>query len=205
MFLHRSEALSTHADMFSKMLSLVQLKERIPIVVTSLFPDVLNDTKFLRSSSLVTYLHLILKILFWKATSNIPVTNKYLVCSCRTVDLFHDSDENDFDAIVARMEISVADVMMELGYGCTSDTSKCKEVLSIFLPFTEVTLARILGMVVRTHAGLEVNTTTLSSFLMEVAGKPISDLRLLRSWDANVLVNSIKQLVRCVLILLCAS
>lgn len=107
---------------------------------------------------------------------------------------FCDSDGNDFDTIVARMEISVADVMMELGYGCTSDTSKCKEVLSIFLPFTEVTLARILGMVVRTHTGLEDNTTPLSSFLLAIAGKPISDLRLLCSWDASVLVNSIKQL-----------
>ncbi|KAL2892492.1 CCR4-NOT transcription complex subunit 1 [Bienertia sinuspersici] len=114
----------------------------------------------------------------------------------RSMDLFYDSNEDDFDAIVAEMEkeISMADVMKELGYGCTISSSKCKDMLSLFMPLTEATIARIVGIVVRTHAGLEDNTTTFSSFLSAVGSNPLSDLPHLSSWDFNVLVETIKQL-----------
>lgn len=114
----------------------------------------------------------------------------------RSMELFYDYDENDFDAIVAEMEeeISMADVMKELGYGCTMDTSKCKEILSLFLPLTEATVARILGTVIRTNAGLEDNTTTFSAFLSAIGCNSVSDLPSLSSWNVGVLVDSIKQL-----------
>lgn len=113
------------------------------------------------------------------------------------MDLFYDSNEDDFDAIVAEMEkeISMADVMKELGYGCTISASKCKEILSLFMPLTEASIARILGIVVRSHAGLEENTSTFSSFLSAIGSNPLSDLPFLSSWDVNVLVETIKQLV----------
>jgi len=118
------------------------------------------------------------------------------------MELFYNYDENDFDAIVAEMEkeISMADVMKELGYGCTTDTSKCKEILSLFLPLTEATVARILGTVIRTNAGLEDNTTTFSAFLSAIGCSPVSDLPSLSSWNVGVLVDSVKQLVSLVVI-----
>ncbi|KMT00009.1 hypothetical protein BVRB_1g018420 isoform D [Beta vulgaris subsp. vulgaris] len=162
MFLHRCEGLSKHVDTFTQMLSLMQLKEGVPLVLSPLLPDDLNETKFIS----------------------------------RSMDLFYDSNEDDFDAIVAEMEkeISMADVMKELGYGCTMSASKCKEILSLFMPLTEATIARILGIVVRTHAGLEDNTTTFSSFLSAIGSNPLADLPYLSSWDVNILVETIQLL-----------
>ncbi|XP_021748044.1 CCR4-NOT transcription complex subunit 1-like isoform X1 [Chenopodium quinoa] len=164
MFLHRCEGLSKHVDTFTQMLSLMQLKEGVPFILAPLVPDDLNDTKFLSD--------------------------------CRSMDLFYDSNVDDFDTIVAEMEkeISMADVMKELGYGCTISASKCKEILSLFMPLTEASIARILGIVVRSYAGLEDNTTTFSSFLSAIGSNPLSDLPYLSSWDVNILVETIKQL-----------
>ncbi|XP_057532309.1 uncharacterized protein LOC130810318 isoform X1 [Amaranthus tricolor] len=114
----------------------------------------------------------------------------------RSMDLFYDANEDDFDAIVAEMEkeISMADIMKELGYGCTTNAAKCKELLSLFMPLTEATIARILGIVVRTHAGLEDNATTFSSFLSAIGSSPLSDIPCPSSWDVSILVETIKQL-----------
>ncbi|GAB4861940.1 hypothetical protein Ancab_037195 [Ancistrocladus abbreviatus] len=114
----------------------------------------------------------------------------------RNLDFLSDCSENDFDTIVAEMEkeMSMADVMKELGYGCTIDASKCKEVLSLFLPLTELTISRILGTVARTYTGLEENQNTFSAFLSAVGSSPITDLPVLSSWNVGVLVDSIKEL-----------
>ncbi|XP_074263170.1 uncharacterized protein LOC141585978 isoform X2 [Silene latifolia] len=113
----------------------------------------------------------------------------------RNMDLFYDSND-DFDSLVAEMEkeISMADVMKELGYGCSTDASKCKEILSLYLPLTEVTVARILGTVVRTHAGLEDSSTAFSAFLSAIGSNAMFELPRLSSWNVNILVDSIKQL-----------
>ncbi|GMH00621.1 hypothetical protein Nepgr_002460 [Nepenthes gracilis] len=104
--------------------------------------------------------------------------------------------ENDFDAVVAEMEseISMADVMKELGYGCTIDASKCKEVLSLFLPLTELTLSRILGTIARTRTGLEDNQNTFTAFLSAIGSSSIFDLPSVSSWNIGVLVDSVKEL-----------
>ncbi|KAL9234369.1 hypothetical protein vseg_009249 [Gypsophila vaccaria] len=114
----------------------------------------------------------------------------------RSMDLFYDSNDNEFESIVAEMEkeISMADVMKELGYGCSADASKCKDILSLFLPLTEATIARILGTVVRTHAGLEDNSTAISSFLSAIGSNATSELPYLSSWNVSILVDSMKQL-----------
>jgi len=80
------------------------------------------------------------------------------------MDLFHDCAEDDFDSILAEMEkeMSMGDIMKELGYGCTVNASQCKEILSLFLPLTEITLSKILGTIARTQAGLEDNQNMLS-------------------------------------------
>lgn len=62
MFLNRTEGLSKHVDSFMQMLSLVQLKETPPFVLTPLLPDEVHDPNFLRWYTLFNYL-VLLKIL----------------------------------------------------------------------------------------------------------------------------------------------
>ncbi|KAA8539793.1 hypothetical protein F0562_026485 [Nyssa sinensis] len=113
----------------------------------------------------------------------------------RNVNLFYGSRENEFDAIVAEMEneTSMADIMRELGYGCTIDASHCKEVLSLFLPLTEATLSRILGTVARTHTGLADNQNCYSTFCAAIGSSITSETSCPNSWNVDVLVDSIKQ------------
>ncbi|BBG97359.1 transcription regulator [Prunus dulcis] len=112
------------------------------------------------------------------------------------VGLFHESGENDFDAILAEMEkeMSMGDIMKELGYGCTVDSSQCKEILSLFLPLTEFTISKILGMISCTHAGLEDNQNTFSTFRLALGDSTLSDMPMLNTWNIDVLVDTIKQL-----------
>ncbi|XP_050387579.1 uncharacterized protein LOC126803899 isoform X2 [Argentina anserina] len=114
----------------------------------------------------------------------------------RNVDLFHESGENDFDAILAEMEkeMSMGDIMKELGYGCTVDTSQCKEILSLFLPLNEITISKILGTISCTHAGLEDNQNTFSTFRLALGYISSSDLPMLNTWNIDVLVDTINQL-----------
>lgn len=111
--------------------------------------------------------------------------------------MIYESSENEFDAILAEMEkeLNMADLMKELGYGCTTNVSQCKEMLSLFLPLTEITVARILGTIVRTNTGLEHNQSTYLTFCSAIGGSSLPDLPLLDSWNIDVLVDSIKLLV----------
>ncbi|KAL2514000.1 transcription regulator [Forsythia ovata] len=114
----------------------------------------------------------------------------------RHLDLFNEGSEDDFDAILAEMEkeISMADMMKELGYGCTVDVSQCKEMLSLFLPLTEVKIARILGTIAQTYAGLDDSQTAFTTFRSALGSNSVSDPPLLDSWNIEILVDSIKQL-----------
>ncbi|CAL5401263.1 unnamed protein product [Camellia sinensis] len=113
----------------------------------------------------------------------------------RSLVLF-EGDENDFDAVLAEMEkeMSMSDIMKELGYGCTVNVSRCVEMLSLFLPLTEITVSRILGTIARTHAGLEDNQNAFSTFYYALGTDSSSDLPLMSSWNIDVLIDSIKQL-----------
>lgn len=91
--------------------------------------------------------------------------------------------------------MSIADIMKELGYGCTANVLQCKEMLSLFLPLTEVTVARILGMVVHTRSGIEDNQNVFSTFRAALGSSTVSDPSPLNSWNADVLIDAIKQLV----------
>lgn len=114
------------------------------------------------------------------------------------MDLFSGCSGNDFDTVLAEIEkeMSMADVMTELGYGCTIDTSHCKEMLSLFQPLNDVTLSKLLGTIACTHTGLEDGQNTYATFCTAVGGSLASDSSLLNSWNVDVLVDSIKQLVR---------
>ncbi|KAL1548658.1 transcription regulator [Salvia divinorum] len=108
----------------------------------------------------------------------------------------NEGGEDDFDAILAEMEkeISIADVMCELGYGCTANLAQCKEMLSLFLPLTDATVAKILGTIARTYAGLDDSQNVFATFRSALGGNGALDMPPLNSWNVDVLVDSIKQL-----------
>lgn len=122
----------------------------------------------------------------------------------RHLDLFHEGGEDDFDAMLAEMEkeISMADVMSELGYGCTVSVSQCKEMLSLFLPLTDATTAKILGTIARTNAGLDDSQNAFATFRSALGSCGVVEVPSLNSWNVNVLVDSIKQLVSSMIYLL---
>ncbi|KHG27375.1 CCR4-NOT transcription complex subunit 1 [Gossypium arboreum] len=114
----------------------------------------------------------------------------------RNIDFFDESEENDFDALLAEMEkeMSMGDIIKELGYGCTTDAAHCKEILSLYLPLTEVTISRILGAITRTYVGLEDNQIAFSTFSLALGCGNSLDLPPLSSWNVDVLIKTIKQL-----------
>ncbi|TKY68978.1 CCR4-NOT transcription complex subunit 1 [Spatholobus suberectus] len=113
----------------------------------------------------------------------------------RNMELFHESGENDFDAILAdiQKEMNMGDIMKELGYGCTVDVSQCKEIFSLFLPLTEKTLSKLLGAIACTHTGLEDNQNTYITF-RAAHGYNVSELPPLNSWNIDVLIDTVKHL-----------
>ncbi|KAJ0100167.1 hypothetical protein Patl1_19850 [Pistacia atlantica] len=161
-FLYRSEGLAKHVDSFMQMLSLMDPKERTPLILAPLLSSNLQEAR-----------------------------------SLGNLDTFYGCSESEFDAILAEMEreTSMADIMRELGYGCTFNSSHCKEVLSLFSPLTEVTLSRILSTIARTFVGLEDNQNSYSTFCSAIGSTASSDLNGFSSWNVDVLVNSIKELV----------
>ncbi|XP_021286308.1 CCR4-NOT transcription complex subunit 1-like [Herrania umbratica] len=114
----------------------------------------------------------------------------------RNLDMFQSCNENDFDFLLVEMEseTSMADIMREVGYRCTTDSTHCKEVLSNFLPLNEVTLSRILSTVARTYTGLEDSQLSHSIFCSAIGSSAAFDISCPGSWNVDVLVDSIKQL-----------
>lgn len=117
------------------------------------------------------------------------------------MDLFNEGDEDNFDSILAEMEkeSSMADMMNELGYGCTANVTQCKEMLSLFLPLSDVTIAKILGTIARTYVGLDDSQNVFTTFCSALGGNIGLEQPSLNSWNVDVLVDSIKQLVSSVL------
>ncbi|PWA89109.1 transcription regulator [Artemisia annua] len=114
----------------------------------------------------------------------------------RNMDFLTEGNDNEFDAILAEMEreMNIAEMLKELGYKCTSDVSVCKDLLSSFSPLTEVTIARILGAIVRSDAGLQDHENAFSTFFSALGIGSLPDMPPANSWNTDVLVESIKQL-----------
>ncbi|XP_024992565.1 CCR4-NOT transcription complex subunit 1 isoform X2 [Cynara cardunculus var. scolymus] len=112
------------------------------------------------------------------------------------IDFLSEGNDDEFDAILAEMEkeMSMADMLRELGYKCTLDVSLCKDLLSSFSPLTEITVARILGTIVRFDAGLQDHENAFSTFCSALGRGSLSDMSSLNSWNTDVLIESIKQL-----------
>ncbi|RZC68421.1 hypothetical protein C5167_031663 [Papaver somniferum] len=123
-----------------------------------------------------------------------PLSN--LIDMCQVSSIRESDFEHDLDDILAEIEkeMSMADIVKELGYGFTVDASHCKDILSIFLPLTEVAICRLLSTIAPTHVGLEDLQSTYSTFCS--AGKICcsADSSSLSSWNSDVLLKSIELL-----------
>lgn len=129
--------------------------------------------------------------LFTPYVQLLTLSNAFLLC-CRCIDF-----DTEFDAILAEIdkEISVGDLMGELGCGVTADAQLCKDILSSFAPLTEATISRILANVARTCADLEDNHTTFSTFSLVLGCCIPTELSTPMSWSVDILTETITQLV----------
>ncbi|CAN6460845.1 unnamed protein product [Victoria cruziana] len=107
-----------------------------------------------------------------------------------------ESTDHDFNTLLAEIqkEISMDDIIRELGYGCTLSGSHCKEILSIYSPLNEVSIARIISAIVRTHTGLEDSQTAYATFCSALCNSSVADYSWMNSWNVDVLLDSIKQI-----------
>ncbi|KAL9690797.1 hypothetical protein QQ045_011207 [Rhodiola kirilowii] len=114
----------------------------------------------------------------------------------RVLDFLSESGEDDYGSILAEMDLerSPSDILIELGYGCTLSTTQCKEILSLFLPLTEPSVAKIISAVARTYTGLDDHQHAVSALPLVLGNGNLSDLPALSTWNVDVLVDSIKQL-----------
>ncbi|PKA46458.1 hypothetical protein AXF42_Ash012590 [Apostasia shenzhenica] len=130
------------------------------------------------------------------ATASELLADKCEVNCLRQLDVFNGFWSNDFEAVLSEMtrEMSMADIIRELGYGCTANISHCQEMLSHFMPINEATIARLIGTVVSTSAGLEDAQSIHYTFCSAVGSNLTCESSSLNSWNVDVLVDSIRQL-----------
>jgi len=116
---------------------------------------------------------------------------------CRHLDMYFCSTDDDFELLLSEIgkEISMADIVAELGYGCTVDNTHCKEILSIVEPLDDVTVSKLLGAVAGTHSGLGEAHNTYATFVSAIRNSHTNDSPQLTKWNTDVLVDSINELV----------
>jgi CCR4-NOT transcription complex subunit 1 len=116
---------------------------------------------------------------------------------CRHLDMYLGSTNDDFESLLSEIgkEISMADIVAELGYGCTVDNTRCKEILSIVEPLDDVAISKLLGAVVGTHSGLGDAHNRYATFVSAILNSHTNDSSQLTKWNADVLVDSINELV----------
>ncbi|XP_066384368.1 LOW QUALITY PROTEIN: uncharacterized protein [Miscanthus floridulus] len=112
----------------------------------------------------------------------------------RHLDMYFGSTDDDFESLLSEIgkEISMADIVAELGYGCTVDNTHCKEILSIVEPLDDVAVSKLLGAVVGTHSGL--GEATYATFVSAIRNSHTNDSPQLTKWNTDVLVDSINEL-----------
>ncbi|KAL6645362.1 hypothetical protein ACP70R_016970 [Stipagrostis hirtigluma subsp. patula] len=114
----------------------------------------------------------------------------------RHLEMYFGSTDDDFESLLSEIgkEISMADIVTELGYGCTVDSTHCKEILSIFEPLDDVAISKLLGAVVGTHNGLGEAHNTYATFVSAIRNSHTGDSPQLTSWSTDVLVDAINEL-----------
>jgi CCR4-NOT transcription complex subunit 1 len=106
--------------------------------------------------------------------------------------------DDDFDSHISKIgeQISLSDIISELGCGCTCNTTHCKEMLSLLEPLDDMGISKLLGAVVCTRIGVGEAQNTYSIFLLTFGNNQTIDSSQLTSWNIDVLVDSINEIVR---------
>ncbi|KAL6906403.1 hypothetical protein ACP4OV_004004 [Aristida adscensionis] len=114
----------------------------------------------------------------------------------RHTELFVGGLDDDFDSLLSEIgkQISIADVISELGHGCASDIAHCKETLSLLEPLDDLGISKLLGAVVYTRTGLGEAHNTYSIFLSAFGNSQSIDSSQLTAWNIDVLVDSINEI-----------
>ncbi|XP_073353318.1 uncharacterized protein [Aegilops tauschii subsp. strangulata] len=114
----------------------------------------------------------------------------------RHLEMYLDSTNDDFESLLSEIgkEISMADIVTELGYGCTVDSTQCKEILSTFQPLDDVAISKLLGAVIGTQNSLAEAHNTYATFVSAIRNTHLSESPQLTTWNTDVLVDSINEL-----------
>ena len=117
--------------------------------------------------------------------------------SYRLTELCIGSLDDDFDSLLSEIgkQISAANIITELGYGCASDIAHCKEILSRFEPLDDMGISKLLGAVISTRTSLGEAHNTYSTFLSAFGNNQTVDSSQLTAWNIDVLVVSINEIV----------
>ncbi|KQJ97773.1 hypothetical protein BRADI_3g33190v3 [Brachypodium distachyon] len=126
----------------------------------------------------------------------VPIQEGYIQPTSRHTELYIGSLDDDFDSLLSEIgkEISMADIISELGYGCTADIAQCKDILSLFEPLDDLGISKLLGAVVSTTVGLCEAHNTYSTFIAAFGNNQTSDSIQSTAWNINVLVDSINEI-----------
>ncbi|KAL3683907.1 hypothetical protein R1sor_001929 [Riccia sorocarpa] len=89
----------------------------------------------------------------------------------------------------------LASVMEELGYSCTSDVEYCKEIFSLFPTITVKDVGHLVGMIARTHKGLEDSQGTHQTFSAALCNSEHLLPDYVTTWNVDVLLEVLTQLV----------
>ncbi|XP_069510725.1 CCR4-NOT transcription complex subunit 1 isoform X2 [Ambystoma mexicanum] len=98
------------------------------------------------------------------------------------------------------MESSLADFMQEVGYGFCSSVEECRNIIVQFgvREVTAVQVARVLGMMARTHSGLTdgipLQSISAPGSGIWSDGKDKSDGSQAHTWNVEVLIDVVKEL-----------
>lgn len=98
------------------------------------------------------------------------------------------------------MESSLADFMQEVGYGFCASVEECRNIIVQFgvREVTAVQVARVLGMMARTHSGLTdgipLQSISAPGSGIWSDGKDKSDSTQAHTWNVEVLIDVVKEL-----------
>jgi CCR4-NOT transcription complex subunit 1 len=188
-FIHRTDGLSKHMDSLTNIISLFKVKDTpfhvpLPIQAGNVWPAS-------RFSEIFKLMFFILSMIIYSCIFCWPFL------SYRHTELCAGSLDDDFDSLLSEIgkEISMADIITELGYGCTADIAHCKDVLALFEPLNDLGISKLLGAVVSSTLGLDEANNTYSTFISAFGNSQTSDSIQSTAWNINVLVDSINEIV----------
>ncbi|GCB68586.1 hypothetical protein scyTo_0015232 [Scyliorhinus torazame] len=116
-------------------------------------------------------------------------------------DILMDRILTDSGGIAKTMDSSLADFMQEVGYGFCTNAEECRQIILQF-GVREVTasqVARVLGMMARTHSGLtdgiSLQSISAPSSGIWSDGKDKSDSAQAHTWNVEIFIDVVKEVV----------